>query len=68
MEAYYLLHGDKKIATFAVDGNSVLSFRANNDCRMAIPYGVKDARSFADWLSNRAIPITRWAKCNGRSS
>ena len=61
MDIFYLMHRDNKIAVFAVDNDSVLSFKMNEDCYELLPYGVHDLKSFANWLEDRAIPIMRYA-------
>ena len=60
MDIFYLMHRNDRIAVFAVDNDSVLSFKVNEDCCEILPYGVHDLGSFANWLEDRAIPTVRY--------
>lgn len=58
--AYYLLHKNKKLATFVVDGDNILRVKINTDedCIAHLPLGYTNELRF--WLKNRGIPVARF--------
>lgn len=59
---YFLMHEDKKLALFELDGfNNITNVALSqnpNTCRY-LPPSVSDNKSLVCWLKNRGIPVTR---------
>ena len=56
---YMLMHEDKELALFVVEGDSISNIRINSNNIKYLPLGIKSDNELKKWIILRGIPVTR---------